>query len=125
MSKIEFPAALKIAWVDEKVSALEEGMRLHPSHLNLPEVAAPWGCRITEIAPYGTSYHSVIIDGTYDIDSGDGFLSHATRYKFFDALGFLPAFERTDSVKVMAKVGYVDGDEDRPVHMVVNKLNKP
>ena len=30
-----------------------------------------------------------------------------------------------DTVKVMAKVGYVDGDEDRPVHMVVNKLNKP
>tara|TARA_A100001037_G_scaffold223798_1_gene201735 strand:+ start:1437 stop:1811 length:375 start_codon:yes stop_codon:yes gene_type:complete len=124
MSKIEFPAALKIAWVDEKVSALEEGMRLHPSHLRLKESAAPWGCRISEILPYGTSNHSVTIDGTYHIDSGDGFLSHAHKYPFL-AMGELPVFDKMDTVKVMAKVGYVDGDEDRPVHMVVNKLNKP
>ena len=125
MSKIEFPAALKIAWVYETVSALEEGMRLHPSHLNLREDVAPWGCRISEITPYGTSDHSVMIDGTYYIDSGDGFLSHATKYPFMALRGELPVFDKMDAVKVMARVGYVNGDEDRPVHMVVNKLNKP
>ncbi len=123
MSKIEFPAALKIAWVDEKVSALEEGMRLHPKHLHLKESAAPWGCRISMITPYGSSNHSVIIDGTYHIDSGDGFLSHAHKHPFM-SMGELPVFDKMGTVKVMAKVGYVDGDEDRPVHMIVNKLNK-
>ena len=124
MSKIEFATPLKIAWVWHKVSDLEEGMRLHPSHLRLKESAAPWGLKIREITAYGTSDHSVIVDGTYDIDSGDGFLSHATRYKFIDAMGELPAFDKMDSVKVMAKVAYVDGDEDRPVHVVVNYLGK-
>ena len=66
---------------EKLVRDLEVGDKLHPSTFDLSEAPSP--VTITSINPYGTSYHSLIINGDYEWDNGE---THSTGPLVFDKL---------------------------------------